>query len=65
LNSDQCPNLVEWSKSIILVCKSGDTPYVPELAELRQYCKNSNFHKCPALLNFEQLLSSSNILDIC
>ncbi len=63
MHSDKCPNLVEWSKSIILICKKGETPYVPELNELRQYCKNTNFHKCPFSMNFDQTLSSSSILD--
>lgn len=47
MNNNKCPNLVEWLDWVILMCKKGDMPYVPNSSELRTYCKSKSFGKCP------------------
>jgi len=47
MNENKCPNLVEWLDWVILMCKKGDRPYVPNSSELRAYCKNKSYGKCP------------------
>ncbi|RJQ45029.1 MAG: hypothetical protein C4538_09150 [Nitrospiraceae bacterium] len=47
MNTVKCPNLVEWLDWVILMCKKGDRPYVPNSTELRTYCKNKSYGKCP------------------
>ncbi len=41
-----CPNLVEWIEWVILICKAGERPYVPNSSELQEYCKNEDYNKC-------------------
>jgi hypothetical protein len=57
MNNIKCPNLVEWLDWVILMCKKGDRPYVPNSTELRSYCKNRSYNKCPHNTNLEQALS--------
>ena len=49
--SGKCPNLVEWIDWIILLCDKGKSPYVPDIHELRKYCKTDGYHKCPFYMN--------------
>ena len=46
----QCPNLVELVNSVILLCKAGERPYVPNLFQLGEYCKANSYRECPFLL---------------
>ncbi|RJQ54041.1 MAG: hypothetical protein C4526_05455 [Nitrospiraceae bacterium] len=57
MNDTKCPNLVEWLDWVILMCKKMDSPYVPNSTELRAYCKNRSFNKCPHYIKFENILS--------
>ncbi len=45
-----CPNLVEWIEWVILICKAGERPYVPNSSELQEYCKNEDYNQCPYYL---------------
>ncbi len=47
MNITKCPNLVEWVDWVILLCEKGNKPYIPDLSELRRFCKNDNFKSCP------------------
>lgn len=47
MNNAKCPNLVEWIDWVILMCNKGNKPYVPDQSELRDFCKNKSFNKCP------------------
>lgn len=51
----KCPNLVEWLDWVIILCKKGERPYVPSLAEMQRYCKNNSFSKCPYYLKTEKI----------
>lgn len=57
MNENKCPNLVEWLDWVILMCNKGDRPYVPNTSELRTYCKNGSFQKCPHNITREHRLS--------
>ncbi|MEW6739620.1 MAG: hypothetical protein ACOYU2_11455 [Nitrospirota bacterium] len=34
-------------------CTANDRPYAPSISELHDYCKGSEFRKCPVLLKKE------------
>ncbi|UCH46090.1 MAG: hypothetical protein JSV11_05115 [Nitrospiraceae bacterium] len=51
----KCPNLVEWLDWVIILCKKGERPYVPSLAEMQRYCKNNSFSRCPYYLKTENI----------
>jgi len=51
----KCPNLVEWLDWVIILCKRGERPYVPSLAEMHRYCKKNSFSKCPYFLKTESI----------
>ena len=61
INDIKCPNLVEWLDWVILTCKKGDSPYVPNSTEVRSYCKNKSYNKCPHNTKFERALSVKNL----
>jgi len=42
----KCPYLTKW---IIFTCQAGETPYVPSLFQLEEYCKSKQHKKCPLL----------------
>lgn len=49
--ASKCPNLVEWIDWVILLCDKGKSPYVPDISELKKYCKTRIYHKCPFYVN--------------
>jgi len=53
MSENKCPNLVEWLDWVILMCNKGDRPYVPNTSELRTYCKNKSYRRCPHNNAFE------------
>ena len=61
MNTRKCHNLVEWMDGVILMCEKGDGLYVPKLADLRQYCKNSDYDKCPFFTKFKDSRPDINI----
>ncbi len=40
----RCPNLLTWTFSS---CIADDTPYVPSIYELREFCNNKRHRRCP------------------
>jgi len=42
----KCPQLMEWSGGIILMCKEGDIAHVPDLSEISSYCRTDTYSKC-------------------
>ncbi len=43
---NKCPQLVEWTDRVILMCNKGDSTYVPDFSDLQSYCKTSTYNKC-------------------
>jgi hypothetical protein len=43
---NKCPQLVEWSGGIILMCKEGNIAHVPNLSEINSYCRTKTYSKC-------------------
>lgn len=42
----KCPQLMEWSDGIILLCKEGNIAHVPDLSEINSYCRTKTYSKC-------------------
>lgn len=51
----KCPNLLS---SMIFSCKADDSPYVPSLFELEEYCKGIEHEKCPLYRDIYQVGSA-------
>jgi hypothetical protein len=59
----KCPQLVEWSDRVILICNKGDSTYVPDLSDLQSYCKTNTYNKCHYFVkpdNFTQTVKNLN-----
>lgn len=64
MNAVRCPNLVEWLDWVILMCKKGDRPYVPNSNELRTYCKSRSHTKCPHNVKSQASYARTSAQDI-
>ena len=42
----KCPQLMEWSGGIILMCREGNIAHVPDLSEINLYCRAKTYSKC-------------------
>lgn len=56
----KCPNLVEQLEWVILLCKKGDHPYTPDFSELKQFCKNRDYMRCPFFTPLEKVHTMKN-----
>ena len=61
MGARKCHNLVEWLDGVILLCEKGDGFYVPELTDLKQYCKSKDHSSCPFYTKFTDSSSVINI----
>jgi hypothetical protein len=59
MNNTKCPNLVEWLDWVILLCERGNRSYVPDIYELKQFCKR-DYHRCP----FYSMNKADNLQEI-
>ena len=64
MNVTKCPNLVEWVDWVILLCEKGNKPYIPDLSELKKYCKNNNYSGCPYYSTTEEMPENTGYHDI-
>ncbi len=53
-----CKNLVEWLDWVIVLCKAGDKPYIPNYSELNMFCKNENHAQCQYMRKSNALINS-------
>ncbi len=49
----------EWT---VESCTANDRPYAPSISELHDYCKGSEFRKCPVLLKKEKMCMSNSLI---
>jgi hypothetical protein len=63
MNITKCPNLVEWVDWVILLCEKGNKPYVPDVTELRKYCKSEDYRGCPYYTTSNNAAKSSSYSD--
>lgn len=43
-------------------CAANDRPYAPSISELHDYCKGSEFRKCPVLLKKESVCINNTFI---
>ncbi|GBE02858.1 hypothetical protein BMS3Bbin06_00056 [bacterium BMS3Bbin06] len=54
----RCPFLRDC---IVSSCRAGDTPYIPSLFQLQEYCKNKDHRKCPFYADVESQIKGIRI----
>ena len=59
--TNKCPKLVEWSDWVILMCRNGNVMRIPDIAEMRSFCKSKTFVKCPYYIKSNKFTQTANI----